>query len=135
MTTKRILADWLAIDLYLEAFERAQRQGREIDLREFLPCREHPLYALILQELIRVDLEYQSTSRRLTTLDDYRQLFPEFFLDPQGVQEVAFEEYRQRRERGEDPAPAEYEQRYGVDTSGWPCTISLPRFPSRLPRL
>jgi hypothetical protein len=33
---------------------------------------------------------------------------------------VAFEEYRLRRQAGEDPAPAEYRERFGVDAADWP---------------
>ena len=128
-------ANWLEIDEYLEAFETAQRKGLELDLREFLPGCDDPHYSAILHELIRVDMEYRSNSGNPTTLDDYRQLFSGSLLDHQELQAVAFEEYRQCRERGEEPSPAEYELRYGVDTSRWPRAITLSQFPAHLPRI
>ena len=133
MTTNKNQAEWLEIDQFLEAFEAAQKATSGIDLRDFLPARTHPLYAVILKELIRVDLEHRSNTGAFRSLDNYRQLFPEFFLDPAVVQEVAFEEYRQRRERGERPAPEEYAERYGVETSRWPRSTSLSRFKTRHP--
>lgn len=36
------------------------------------------------------------------------------------MREIAFEEYRQRRQAGEHPSPAEYSRRFGVDTRAWP---------------
>ena len=135
MTTRRRPAEWLEIDQYLEAFEMAQQKTAEIDLREFLPGRDHPHYAVILKELIRVDLEYRSKTCSPRTLDDYCQLFPELLRDREAVKEVAFEDYRQRRSRGENPSLAEFEQRYGVDTSRWLRSIALPRFSARLPRI
>ena len=135
MTTKRHPAEWLEIDQYLEAFEMGQQKTSEIDLREFLPCRDHPHYSAILKELIRVDLEYRSKACSPRTLEDYCQLFPELLRDREAVQEVAFEDYRQRCQRGETPSLAAFEQRYGVDTSRWLRSIALPRFPSRQPRI
>ena len=132
---KRTQAAWLEVDQYLEAFETAQRQTPGIDIDEFLPSNEHPLYNVILKELIRIDLEYRNHSGMPRTLDYYHRVFPMFFLDREAVREVAFEEFRQRRERGENPSLAEYEQRFGVDTSRWPKPTSLVRFPTRLPRV
>lgn len=135
MTAKRNLADWLEIERHLEAFEAARPETPAIDLRGFLPTREPPFYSVILKELICVDLEYRSGSDAARTLDDYRQFFPELFRDREAVQEIAFEEYRQRQGRGESISRAEYEQRYGVDTSRWPRSVSLARCSACLPRV
>ncbi len=122
--------DWLEIDHYLEVFEKAQQDGTGIDFRDYLPPREHLLYDVILKEVIRVDLEYQSQLGMPRTLEDYRCAVPEFFLNHEAVREVAFEDYRQRHERGERPSPTEYERKYGVDTSRWPMSKPVPRFSS-----
>lgn len=134
MKMHRNQEEWLEIDHYLEVFEKAQQDATGIDFRNYLPPREHRLYDAILKEVIRVDLEYQSQLGMPKTLDDYRRAVPEFFLNPEAVREVAFEDYRQRRERGERPSPAEYERKYGVDTSRWPMSKPVPRF-SLLPRI
>jgi hypothetical protein len=39
------------------------------------------------------------------------------------VQEIAFEEFRLRRQAGEDPSPLEYRRRFGADTQDWPCSF------------
>lgn len=132
MKTNACQTEWREIDQYLEAFETAPREIPRIGFDEFLPAREHPLYQVILKELIRIDLEHRSSSGVPRTLDDYRRLYPDFFRDTEAVREVAFEDYRQRRLRGENPSPAEYELRYGVDTSRWPRSGSSYR--TRVPR-
>jgi serine/threonine protein kinase/Tfp pilus assembly protein PilF len=47
-------------------------------------------------------------------------VFPELFTDRETAREVAHQEYRLRLEAGERPAPMEYEQRFGIDTTDWP---------------
>src|SRR5262249_18373429 len=77
----------------------------------------------ILCELVRVDLEYSWHDGRANRLDDYRIQFPELFRHRKWVQEIAFEEFRLRRQAGEDPSPLEYRRRYGADTLDWPSSF------------
>ena len=49
--------------------------------------------------------------------------FPELFRDRRWVQEIAFEEFRLRRQAGEDPSPLEYRRRFGADTLDWPSSF------------
>src|SRR5262249_16504071 len=79
-----------------------------------------PLYRPVLRELVRIDLEFGWESNRPRTLDDYRRQFPELFADPDSLQEIAFEEYRLRRQAGQCPSAQEYASRYGARTDGWP---------------
>ena len=53
-------------------------------------------------------------------LEDYRSSFPELFSDRESLHAITFEEYRLRRQAGENVTPAEYENRFGVDVTTWP---------------
>jgi serine/threonine protein kinase/tetratricopeptide (TPR) repeat protein len=120
MATPVVNPRWREVEDFIEAYESAQvRQGRA-SLRTYLPPREHPSYARIVQELIRVDLEYawQRGDRKL--LEEYRSQFPEVFADLPTLTEIAYEEYRLRRQAGESPSRQEYEERYGINTNLWP---------------
>ena len=48
---------------------------------------------------------------------------PSCFGDRRWVQEIAFEEFRLRRQAGEDPSPLEYRRRFGADTLDWPSSF------------
>jgi eukaryotic-like serine/threonine-protein kinase len=115
------------LDRRLEEFEAAQRQHGEADLARFLPPTEHPEYASVLRELVRVDLEYGWTRGRPAPVEAYFTRFPALAADAEGRRTIIFEEYRQRREAGETPDPAEYVHRYGVhpleQDSTHPATI------------
>ncbi len=111
------------LDDFVGPFEEALGRAGKADLAAFLPDGSHPLYHKILRELVRVDLEHGWESGWPSPLDDYRQRFPELFADASHLQEIAFEEYRQRRRAGQAPSPAEYEHAYGVDTRGWPSPV------------
>src|SRR5262249_43189624 len=103
-----------------EAFESAQARDGTADVAAFLPPPADPLYLPALRELVRVDLEYGWRRGRPARLGGYRRPLPEPVRGPAGVAEITFEEYRLRRQLGEDPTPAEYQQRFGVNTAGWP---------------
>jgi serine/threonine protein kinase/tetratricopeptide (TPR) repeat protein len=111
---------WLELEKYVEAYESARTKGRDVDLGEFLPGPGHPLYAEVLLELVRVDLEYHWAQGRPRRLEEYQRRFPQFLCQPWLLKEVAFEEYRLRHQAGEAPTPEDYQRRFGVDTTGWP---------------
>src|SRR5258708_2700106 len=114
---------WPSVDEVVEAYESAQVRDGRVDLAAFVPPVDHPEYLAILCELIRVDLEYSWQDGRLNRLEHYRERFPELFRDRQWVQEVAFEEFRLRRQAGEDPSPLEYRRRFGDDLLDWPSSF------------
>ena len=116
---------WLDVDNFIEAYESAQVQGGKVDLRNFLPPREHPGFLRIVQELFRVDLEYAWQRGERRFLEDYQPLCPELFADPHLVLELTYEEYRLRKQAGETPARREYEQRFGINASLWPQASRL----------
>jgi serine/threonine protein kinase/Flp pilus assembly protein TadD len=106
---------------YIERFEAAclSCEPGSLDLVRFLPPRSHALYLCVLCELVRIDLEHCWDARQPRALTWYRERFPELFEDPRNRAAVAFEEFRLRRRAGENPAPADYAQRYDIDTRGW----------------
>jgi tetratricopeptide (TPR) repeat protein len=112
---------WADIDPFVEAYERHQARDGDADLAAFLPPPRHPLYLAVLRELVRADLEYGWGRGRPRRVEDYLAAFPVLRRDRAGLREIAFEEYRLRRQAGEAPAPAEYRERLGVDPGEWPA--------------
>jgi serine/threonine protein kinase/Flp pilus assembly protein TadD len=102
------------LDAIIEAYEAAQAERGEADLAAFLPGPSAPHYRDALRELVRVDLEYHWRRGRPRRLEDYQARFPDLFRDTEGLQAIAFEEFRLRQQAGEDPTPSEYGRRFGV---------------------
>src|SRR5262245_54490286 len=103
------------LDEFIEAFESAFARVGHADLANFLPPRDHSLYLPVLRELARVDLEYGWRAGQPRSLTEYKARFPELFGDRECVQAITFEEYRLRQQMGENPSPAEYEDRWRVN--------------------
>src|SRR5579885_2826650 len=120
MAEQQVLHAEEELDSFVAAFEAAQAHGASIDLTAFLPGPDHALYGDVLRELVRVDLEYGWARGRARSLEDYRRAFPQLFRNADDVRAVTFEEYRLRRQAGEDPDPDEYRRRFGVDVGSWP---------------
>src|SRR4051812_3837797 len=98
---------WPSVDDVVEAYESARVRDGQVDLAKFVPAADHPEYLAILCELIRVDLEYRWQGGRPDRLEHYRDQFPELFRDRHWLQELTYEEFRLRRQAGEDPSPLE----------------------------
>src|SRR5262249_31827510 len=105
---------------YVEAYEAARARDGYADIPAFLPHPDDALCLAVLRELVRVELECSWERGRPRRLEDYRISFPQLFTDPESLQLITFEEFRLRFLAGERPSPAEYERRFGVDTSAWP---------------
>src|SRR5260370_26810389 len=90
---------------FVAAFESAQARDQPIDLSDFLPSGDHPLYGAVLAELIRVDLEFGWQQGRPKPLEDYRRRFPHLALDPQLWPQIAYEDYRLRRQAADNASP------------------------------
>jgi serine/threonine protein kinase/tetratricopeptide (TPR) repeat protein len=112
------------LDEFVEAYESARARAGDVDFANFLPPSDHSLYLPVLRELVRVDLEYGWRAARPCSLEDYQRRFPDLFNDRKCVQEITFEEFRLRRQLGDNPSPAEYERRWGVNIQHW---LSLPQ--------
>src|SRR5688572_21135781 len=105
---------------FLEVFETAQVKYGNANLDDYLPPPGHPLRETLLPELIRIDLEYGWERGNPLPLEEYRRRYPEPFADPDHLRELAYEEYRLRMQAGDRTTPAEYTERYGIDTGDWP---------------
>jgi serine/threonine protein kinase/Flp pilus assembly protein TadD len=120
------------LDDFVRAFEEAYQHRGGADPAAFLPPRGHPLHRDVLRELVRVDLEFGWERGCPKTLDAYQRDFPELIADHDGLREIAFEEYRLRRQAGQAPSPDEYWSRYGVALEPRSGRLrSVARFPSR----
>ena len=108
------------VDHYVKAFEAAWARSGPVAIEDFLPPPDDAAYARIVRELVRVDIEFCWDGGRPRDLDEYCRAFSEVFGDPAMLTAVAFEEYRQRRDHGQAPEPAEFARKYGVDTADWP---------------
>lgn len=118
-----------SLDDYVAAFEGALAGQTDpvglaslerVDLANFLPSADDPLYLDVLIELIRVELEHDWERGTPRPLSDYQRRFPDVFSDPDRLGVVAFEEYRLRRLAGEDPSPEQYACDYGINSINWP---------------
>lgn len=110
---------WEDVDEFVEAYERAWRSGTPPELAEFLPAREDPRFREVLLELVRVDLELRWESSQPLPIANYLGRFPEIGAQSDSVAELAFEEYRLRRQGGEPVSAAEYAAMYGISTEKW----------------
>jgi eukaryotic-like serine/threonine-protein kinase len=107
------------LDSFIHAYEAA-RAAEPTDLGPFLPATNHPLYGAVLLEIVRIDLEYGWATGRPRPLEEYERSFPDLFRDRESLRAIAYEEYRLRRQAGEDAEPAEYARRLGVEVTSWP---------------
>jgi serine/threonine protein kinase/Tfp pilus assembly protein PilF len=107
------------LDDFIEAYECSRASTGQATLDDFLPPRSDALYLPVLRELVRVELEYGWRRRQPCRLEEYQSRFPELFQDRECLQGITFEEYRLRRQLGENPSPAEYERRWGVNIENW----------------
>jgi serine/threonine protein kinase/Flp pilus assembly protein TadD len=119
MATEVDAAPWEVIDAFVEPFERDAARGVGGELSQYLPAVTHPNYLAVLRELVRVDLEYGWDRGRASRVEEYLVSFPELRTDLSSLTAIAFEEYRLRGRAGQQPALAEYRDRFGVDTLGW----------------
>jgi serine/threonine protein kinase/lipoprotein NlpI len=106
----------LELDKFVAAFEAAYVLDSAADLDRFLPPIDHPRYADVLCELVRVDLEFAWDRGEERRVESYRDRFPALFRHATHLAALIHEEIRLRRASGETPDPAEYAQRFGP---GW----------------
>ena len=92
-----------AVDFFVEGFEAAWEADLLPAIEEFLPPEAHPAHLNILVELARIDLERQWRRGARPELSAYLARFPALAADQEGRGQLAFEDYRQRLQRGEAP--------------------------------
>jgi hypothetical protein len=93
------------LDDFVRAFEQAYSRDGHAEIAKFLPPRDHPLYATVLCELIRLDLEFGWEQGCPKTLSEYQRVFPELQRDREALRAIAFEEDRVRRLAEESLSP------------------------------
>ncbi len=104
-----------SFELHLEG-----HQGSALtQLANFLPAIDHPQYIETLVELIRVDIENGWTHGCPTLVADYIGRFPLLQNEPNSLELICFEEYRQRLLAGDRVAPSFYRSQFGIDTQHW----------------
>ncbi len=113
-------ANWAEVDSYIARLEQCHVVQGSARVADFLPPADHPLYPEILVELVLVDLELCWSNGTHRTAAEYLKEYPELGRSPESVRQLAFEEYRARRQNGEQPSPDSFRIRYSIDTSGWP---------------
>src|SRR5262245_14600242 len=126
---------WKDVEHYLEAYEAAQVRDGDAELARFLPPADDAHYLRVLRELACLELEYSWKRGRPKRMQAFADAYPRLSDDPESLQALAFEEYRLRLQGGERPTRAEYEQRYGVSTTGWPDGVSTDRVQPAKPTL
>ena len=120
------------LDEFVRAFEVEYQRRGEADPGDFLPPTDHPLYAEVLRELIRVDLEYGWERGRPKSLSEYQESFPLLRDDQEALSAIVYEEYRLRRHAAEPPLSAAGDfSRSGVWVDGGLGSIAST--PSRAP--
>jgi hypothetical protein len=124
----RLPSEW---EERIEAFEVAHRQDGCADIAAFLPDDTDPFRTLVLAEMLRIDLEYSWKRGVRKRIEEYQPLFPKLFDNSEALRAVAYEEYRLRRQAGEEPTPAEYEERIGMPIGFWPRPNSTGPVPRR----
>lgn len=103
----------------IEAFESQLATVGEADLREFVPAADDPEYLSVLQELVRIHLEFQFAAEKDADLNEYLREFPELRECSDVLTALAFEEYRLRRQAGLAGSASELAARYGVTFESW----------------
>ncbi|WP_197530768.1 protein kinase domain-containing protein [Bythopirellula polymerisocia] len=103
----------------VEAYEESRQRQGNADFTHFLPPPNHPLYAEVATELMRVDMEYSWESGECRTVETYRPILHELLSDSQVLEALAYEEYRLTVQSGQRVTPELYAQRYAIDTSLW----------------
>lgn len=117
--------EWVAIAAIVDRFEQARSESVAVDWQSFLPDSGHPLHTQIAAELVRVDMERRWNAGERCRLADYRDITPLLFSDRDRLREVAFEEYRLRRQAGERITPNAYSEEYRLATDDWPIVDAM----------
>ncbi len=104
--------DWERLQEAAEQFERAWRDGTDVDLAAFLPPKEDTLYSAILEELVKIDLEIRRSRGQAVTLNYYVEKYPQLGEAQTLPARLIYEEYRVLRRFGEPLDLESYRQRF-----------------------
>ncbi len=107
------------LDDWVGPFEEAHGSSVEIDLAQFLPPSSDPQYLKVLTEIVRVEMDRDWARGQPKAIDEYLKRFPEFQSNLNLLAEIAFEEYRLRRQAGDPATPEEYRAKFGIEVGEW----------------
>ena len=79
------------IDHYIDQFEIAMTSGKSFEFHDFLPPKDHPDYAEIACELVRIDMEYGFVKNQRKHLSWYETNLPVLFENDQYRKAIEFE--------------------------------------------
>ena len=82
---------WPSMECLLSSFEEARPTHDYLDIRQFVPEKDHPDYSQIVSELIRIDLEYAWKHGDSRQPGWYESLIPGIFQDSFIKNNVFFE--------------------------------------------
>ncbi len=110
-------SSWLRREAILDRFERAWQRDGEADVGAFVPPPDRGDRAAILEELIKIDLEYRWAKGQQRHVEDYLRQFPELGAPAAAALALIAEEVRVRQFHCCAPSAAELCQRFpGRDT-------------------
>ena len=109
-------SEWQELQQIADRFEKTWKkvgvQGEPPDLAKFLPPPQDPLRKIVLQELVKIDLEARWRRDQSTGLEFYLQRLPELGAAKDLSPALLFEEYRVRHEYGDKPPMTAYQRRF-----------------------
>jgi serine/threonine protein kinase len=109
-------SEWQELQQIADRFEKAWRkvadQGEPPDLARFLPPPQDPLRKVVLQELIKTDLEARWRRNLSTGIEFYLQRFSELGGAKELPASLLYEEYRIRHSYGDKPPVTAYQRRF-----------------------
>lgn len=113
----------LTLDEMIDRYEAALSQARwnTVDLRQYVPSAVSPEYWPALVELLRIRMEHAFEEDPTFGIEQCVREFPGLLQNSDHLAELAYEEFRLRQHAGQTVSPAEYQQRWDIDTSSWKC--------------
>jgi eukaryotic-like serine/threonine-protein kinase len=115
--------DYELVAEYAERYESALAAGSSLSPAAWVESCGEVVPAEVVVELIRIDMERGFAAHPRRSLSDYLEDFPALNARPELVQQIAYEEFRLRRESGEDINPREYAERYRCSVATWETAV------------
>jgi hypothetical protein len=107
------LSDLLRLTrLFEQAWRQVSAGQSPPDLGAYLPPPSDPLRPTAVKELVRIDLEMRGRGNLPATLESYLQQYPELGGAAAVAVELIYQEYRVRRQYGDQPSLTRYRERF-----------------------
>lgn len=103
---------WNRLQDFVDRFERDCAEAFPRRLDEYLPSADDPLRRLVLDEILRVDLELRWKRGKGVPIEGYLREFPELLPDKARLASLIEEEYRVRSRFAGPPNKEEYVDRF-----------------------